>query len=505
MIDDSSPNDKPLAFHWRSMDESWIDELHLPTASSKAYVRARASIVLKARITARFEPDRWISYSRRKPWYSTRKRYRSTDYSFSTVPPAVDELERLGLIEHDRAPRGRLGLQSRFRAAPALIEAVALPVLLYDPGETIRLKDEHGNLIDYRETDATIRMRRSLVMTNEVLRAEQIGIRGVEGQIAFIDGRPVNLSQDQLYRVFNGGSFSLGGRMYGVFWQNLPKAARGDLIISGEGTNENDYSQLHPRMLYAKAGAVLKGDAYVLDGWERPLVKRAFNIAINADTEAAAIRAIAQEIGGEGAYAEARRLLEAIRARHRPIDSSFGSGAGLRLQRRDADLAERVTLRLLDQNIVALSVHDSFVVQTRYAPVRDEIMDDELQKLLAKLSATTKKAAPAMPCAGSVPHNGDSRVPPPPLLILVSERAFAFGGLAPFEVAASVLEGWGGGIAPEPVRVTLRHEIGARGLTQERLAREIGLSRPQLTNLLVGRFGTSPEVASRLKTFLLAA
>ena len=180
-----------------------------------------------------------------------------------------------------------------------------------------------------------------------------------------------------------------------------------DLIISGEGTNENDYSQLHPRLLYAEAGAVLEGDAYELDGWNRPLVKRAFNIAINADTEIAAIRAIAQEIGGKGAYAEARRLLEAIRTRHRPIGSSFGSGAGLRLQRRDADLAERVTLRLLDQNIVVLSIHDSFVVQTRHASVRDEIMDDELQKLLAKLSATTKSAVPAMPWAESVPHNGD--------------------------------------------------------------------------------------------------
>jgi hypothetical protein len=505
MIDDDSPNDKPLAFHWRSMDESWIDELHLSAASSKAYVRARASIVLEARITARFEPDRWISYSRRKPWYSNGKRYRSTEYSFSTVPPAVDELEKLGLIEHDRAHPGRIGLQSRFRATPVLTRAVALPPVLYDPGETIRLKDEDGNLLDYRETNATIRMRRTVVMTNEALRAEDIGICGVEGQIATIDGRPVNLGQDQQHRVFNRGSFSQGGRMYGPFWQNLPKAVRSDLIINGERTDEADYSQLHPRLLYAEAGAVLEGDAYELDGWERQLVKRAFNIAINADTEIAAVRAIAQEIGGKGAHENARRLLEAIQARHRPIASSFGSGAGLRLQHRDAGLAERVTLRLLDQNIMALSVHDSFVVQMRHASLRDEIMDDELQKLLAKLSGTTKSAVSAMPWAESVPHNGDRPAAPPPLLILVSERAFAFGGLAPFEVAASVLEGWSGGVAPEPVRTALRHEIEARGLTQERLAREIGLSRPQLTNLLVGRFGTSPEVASRLKTFLLAA
>jgi hypothetical protein len=507
MIDGSSSNDEPLAFHWHAIDEGWIDVLGLPPALSKAYAQARASIVLEALITERLEPERWISYSRSKGWYAHGQRYRGTCYTFSTVPRAVDELERLGLIEHDRAPVGRLGWQSRFRATPALIRAVAIPVVVYDPGETIRLKDEHDNLRDYRETDVTIRMRRNLVMINEALRAEQIGICGVEGPIATIAGRPLSLGQDQLHRVFNRGSFSLGGRMYGPFWQNLPKAVRSDLIISGKGTDEEDYSQLHPRMLYAlyaEAGAVLEGDAYELDGWDRPLVKRAFNIAINADTEVAAIRAIAQEIGGEGAYTKARRLLEAIRARHRPIGSSFGSGAGLRLQRRDADLAERVTLRLLNQNIVVLSIHDSFVVQTRHALVRDEIMDDELQKLVAKLPTTTKSAVPATPCAESVPHNGDSAVSPP-FLILVSERAFAFGGLAPFEVAASMLEGWGGGVAPEPVRVALRHEIEARGLTQERLAREVGLSRPQLTNLLVGRFGTSPEVVSRLKAFLLAA
>jgi len=54
-------------------------------------------------------------------------------------------------------------------------------------------------------------------------------------------------------------------------------------------------------------------------------------------------------------------------------------------------------------------------------------------------------------------------------------------------------------------RAALRHELRARDLTQKRLARQVGLSRPQLTNLLRGRFGTSPEAAARLKAFLLEA
>jgi len=54
------------------------------------------------------------------------------------------------------------------------------------------------------------------------------------------------------------------------------------------------------------------------------------------------------------------------------------------------------------------------------------------------------------------------------------------------------------------VRLALRYGIQARGLAQERLAREIGLSRSQLTNVLAGKRGTSPDAAARLKAFLLA-
>jgi len=42
-----------------------------------------------------------------------------------------------------------------------------------------------------------------------------------------------------------------------------------------------------------------------------------------------------------------------------------------------------------------------------------------------------------------------------------------------------------------------RHVFGAD------LAREIGISRPQLVNLLVGRFGTTPRVAQALKRWAL--
>src|SRR3954447_22378012 len=131
MIEDSHHGDKPLAFHWRALDERWINALDLPPARNRAYARARASIVLEALITARVQPGKWISYSRRKEWYSGGRRYRRTDYSFSTVPDVVDELECLRWLEHDRAPPGGRGWQSRFRATPGLVVTVAIPVVVH--------------------------------------------------------------------------------------------------------------------------------------------------------------------------------------------------------------------------------------------------------------------------------------------------------------------------------------------------------------------------------------
>ena len=42
-----------------------------------------------------------------------------------------------------------------------------------------------------------------------------------------------------------------------------------------------------------------------------------------------------------------------------------------------------------------------------------------------------------------------------------------------------------------------------RGLLQGEMAAEIGISRPTLANILLGRFGASSVVAERLKTFIM--
>ena len=60
------------------------------------------------------------------------------------------------------------------------------------------------------------------------------------------------------------------------------------------------------------------------DPYNRRLVKRAFNSLVNADSRAPAIRAIADEIGGVGAFTKAEALVRDIETKHAPIAHKFG-------------------------------------------------------------------------------------------------------------------------------------------------------------------------------------
>jgi len=170
--------DRPLCFHWKAVDDDWIRSHNLPPPRNRKYAEARASVLLEALIANRVAPAQWISYSRRKEWWSSGTRYRGSSYTYATVPAAVEELAALGLLEHDRKPPGNLGWQSRFRATPKLLQAIRIPTVIYDSYELIQLKDHEGELIDYRDTNNTISMRRRIEEFNEALSAADLQLRG---------------------------------------------------------------------------------------------------------------------------------------------------------------------------------------------------------------------------------------------------------------------------------------------------------------------------------------
>ena len=65
------------------------------------------------------------------------------------------------------------------------------------------------------------------------------------------------------------------------------------------------------------------------------------------------------------------------------------------------------------------------------------------------------------------------------------------------------LMSWSSGVAAPEVRRFLRDEVRERQIRGADLARELKVSRPQLVNVLRGRFGTTPRVAYALKSWAL--
>jgi hypothetical protein len=382
--------DQPLSMLWSGISEEQLSAVDLPVTGGTNRRLCRCTVV--ANLMCAHLSHRWLSYSRDRSAYSGRRRYEGPAYSYAHVCTVVDELDRHGLIQHDRAWPGRLGLRSRMKANAALLEVMGqVNSLEHRPRELIHLKDAEGTLVGYSDTAFTRRIRREVCELNEALGAVRIAVAAPDVAwtpiAVHIDNNVLHPSQVACYRIFNGG-WQVGVRLYGPFWQNLSKRRRRQLTINGSAVVEHDFAQLHPRLLYAERGCRIVGDAYTIRGYEgdRPAVKRSWQILINAASRRHAVLALAKELGGFHRQAEAARLLDALEHHHRPIAAAFYTGVGLRLQRLDSDLMMGILLQCLGEGIIAQPVHDSLIIMR--GPRADrahEIMRAKLELLLRQL------------------------------------------------------------------------------------------------------------------------
>ena len=206
--------------------------------------------------------------------------------------------------------------------------------------------------------------RAMLDMTDQVLSSYDDLIRQVQVTIGDTAIHPAQLF---LTRVFSKGSLELGGRLYSSI-QNTKKKLRWHINLNGDPTIEVDYWSIHPYLAYHSRDIAFTGDdPYTIDGFDRDLVKVAFNIMINrkgykGHESAAKTLSSDLNIG----MVEATQLEQAIQERHTPIADLFNSGAGLELQRLDSTIALQVLKSFIDRGIPIIPIHDSFIVSVRY-------------------------------------------------------------------------------------------------------------------------------------------
>lgn len=193
-----------------------------------------------------------------------------------------------------------------------------------------------------------------------------------------------------LHRVFNRNSFDFGGRFYGAYHLRLPKRLRRFIKINGQETLELDYSALHIRMLYHLEGIDYKEDPYMVvcdSPEERPLFKLVQLIAINSETEAKAIQAIRDRFRQDHVRCDKtnkgiKSLLDRFYKAHGPIGKYLNSGIGLRLQNIDGIITSEILTGLMEKNVPALPVHDSYIVEKGKKGLLMEVMSDSYEKIL---------------------------------------------------------------------------------------------------------------------------
>jgi hypothetical protein len=343
-----------------------------------------------------------VAYLRKADGYSGGPAWLSGDAMSRTI----DLLVKAGLLN---ATLGRWGAASSTYCATEKLCCVAQAcgitadslTLRLPPQRLVRLRKGGSGTpqIDFEPTADTIGWTDRLQAYNAFLSQQDIGLaltaeedaewvrhwnerrekrRSWEGEWEACQLFRPELIQTDLYRQFNG-SFSLGGRLYGGWWINTPKALRQKVTINGQPTAELDFSGCAIRMLYHERGLDYWDDPYWLEdiaGYEAEmgLASGHFREGIKAITQA-----LINDQGGkepekiklpDGLSFRPRfkrlEIRKMIEGNHAPIADAFGTGAGLRLQRLDSDLALDIVLELMRQDVLALPIHDSFLVDRRH-------------------------------------------------------------------------------------------------------------------------------------------
>ena len=341
--------------------------------------------------------DLYVFYSRDRGYYKKSKKYNPNGISFRLLIPLVDNLKEHGWINHIIGRYDKVnekGKRSRMCPSNKLIQAfkdyeVTTKHLYAKQMDCIRLKDTKKKFKEYEDNSVTRSMRAKLHAYNNLLFRTNIKLTRNKKVSNYLEIKPTNFNSKEYYRIFNDGSFELGGRFYGPWWVNLSKDIRKYITINNSKTVELDYSSLNIHLLYSEEGLNYydlndnTADPYTLKGVdkdERDINKLIITIALNKTDKSKFVYAVKGKIEKENDknYSlgnkkllkvpnakETWRRIRLFEEENNPIKHHLFTGVGKRLQFKDSCIAESIIESMVNNNIPILAIHDSFIVQLR--------------------------------------------------------------------------------------------------------------------------------------------
>lgn len=321
---------------------------------------------------------------------------------FGIMPKVVEAMESAGLImKHPPVTHvRRTGIEATgwLRASLMAPEVHAANIGRAEGEEVIRLsaragRDQYGNrlpstLVDYRDTEETIRLRGEMDEINAFLATQRIEVNG-ERQAAHKLTRRFLLRSPSDPRAFN-----LHGRLYGAFWISMPKVQRDSLTINGEPIADLDYASMFPRLAYARVGTEPPaGDLYAIPGLEdhRTAVKAGLSALLSTETEMIRLPHEVKEALPAGWTAS--RFRDAIAKKHPALVPLVGRDIAMDLMFTESCILVAVLLRLARMGIAALPMHDGVMVQSSNEEAAMRVMVEVAANRAATIIPVVRKIA----------------------------------------------------------------------------------------------------------------
>jgi len=202
------------------------------------------------------------------------------------------------------------------------------------------------------------------------------------------DKQSINYSNVCLRRIFSRGSMLLGGRFYGGWWQSLPSKFRPHITIDGQKTTEVDFSTMSLRILYAKENIQIPDNKDLYDiglrgsksylSESRELIKIYINAILNDDK--GNFRLDSKQLNT--LKLTNNQLKQKVYNTHKDISKYFFTGIGLKTMFIDSQIAEKILLHFLGQEVVVLPVHDSFIINSEYVNDLEETMISQFREVV---------------------------------------------------------------------------------------------------------------------------
>lgn len=259
--------------------------------------------------------------------------------------------------------------------------------------------DTEKELIDYRDTAETIVFRAEMAKINAYLAAADIGFAGplkdsfgrqldTAPRARFLwrsfnvppvhkrSGQPVPPVPDDEKRFDRGGRLSHAG----IFWQCLAREDRSRVRIDGETTAYLDFQSMFLRLALLDTGVTPpEGDLYrqiegIVTEDDRDGIKTVLNAMLSRTAKSDGLpRNTGPLLPKE--LRSGKTVKAAILAAFPALAGSFGKGRGLALMFAESQTMVAILLRLADERITALPIHDGLMVAASKADRAETLID----------------------------------------------------------------------------------------------------------------------------------